>query len=161
MNSHSRTVSEKITGAAPVTSLSDMRGSDIEAAHCICCPNCTTKFSPQLHISCYELRSPRMPTSTDTFSPMSTRLTSLAEWTPSPSSNLISPRSLVPGSTEISPILPLSSQNKKYETKTDSTSSGKELKLIWRESVCHLSPKGLRLALEEQMEGIGNRYIRF
>ena len=157
MNSHSRTVSEKITGAAPVTSLSDMRGSDIEAAHCICCPNCTTKFSPQLHISCYELRSPRMPTSTDTFSPMSTRLTSLAEWTPSPSSNLISPRSLVPGSTEISPILPLSSQNKKYETKTDSTSCGKELKLIWRESVCHLSPKGLRLALEEQMEGIGER----
>ena len=157
MNSYSRTVSEKITEAAPVTSLSDMRGSDIEAAHCICCPNCTTKYSPQLHISCYELRSPRMPLSTDAFSPMSTRLTSVAEWTPSPSSNLISPRSLVPESTELSPMVPLSSHNKKHDTKVDPGSCEKELKVIWRESVCHLSPKGLRLALEEQMEGIGER----
>ena len=135
-----------------------MRGSDIEAAHCICCPNCTTKFSPQLHISCYEFTSSRRMSSNDLFSPTSTRLTSVAEWTPSPSSNLLSPGSIVPESPESSPIIP---QGKTYtkntDTKDEYNNDDKELKVIWRESVSHLSPKGLRLALEEQMEGIGER----
>ena len=153
LNNSSRHMSEKLSDTAPVSSITDMRGSDIEAAHCISCPVCTTKFSPQLHISCYELKS---PVPIDPFSPMSSRLTSIAEWTPSPISNLLSPGSAIPPSPDPSPLGAQSGYIKKCSSK-DENYGEKELKVVWRESVSHLSPKGLRLALEEQMEGIGER----
>lgn len=42
--------------ASPVSSLSDMRDGDIEAAHYVLCPICSCKYSPQLHIHCYDLK---------------------------------------------------------------------------------------------------------
>lgn len=43
--------------ASPVSSLSDMRDGDIEAAHYVLCPICSSKYSPQLHIHCYDLKN--------------------------------------------------------------------------------------------------------
>jgi hypothetical protein len=142
-------LSEKVQDPAP-SSHTDMRGSDIEAAHCICCPVCSARYSPQLHISCYELR----PLAETPFSPLSTRLTTVAEWTPSPST-LLSPGSAVPSSPEASPLVPPSVFMRR--PLNEDSPGEKELIVLWRESVAHLSPKGLRLALEEQMERIGER----
>jgi hypothetical protein len=43
--------------AGHVSSLSDMRDGDIEAAHYVLCPICSSKYSPQLHIHCYNLKN--------------------------------------------------------------------------------------------------------
>lgn len=143
-----------------MSSVFDMRGSDIEAAHCISCPACSARYCPQLHVACYELNPGYVPPQTpEPSSPYSTRLTSVAEWTPTPSS-MLSPGSAVPSSPQPSPLVPPSggknfrghlSQMLKEQEQTG------ELNVLWRESVAHLSPKGLRLALEEQMERIGER----
>ena len=41
--------------SCPVATVSDMRGSDIEAAHRLTCPVCAQRITPQLHIRCYEI----------------------------------------------------------------------------------------------------------
>ena len=129
-----------------------MRGSDIEAAHCIHCPVCYHKYSPQLHISCYELVSkPKVKLSRGDTSSAS-RQSTTAESTPTPSTLLSEPA--MHSSFDPSPILTSSAD-------TCSAIAGvKEkdgLRVLWKESVSRLSPKGLRLALEEQMERIGER----
>ena len=52
--------------SCPVATVSDMRGSDIEAAHRLTCPMCAQRITPQLHIRCYEINDtlqPSQPTS--------------------------------------------------------------------------------------------------
>lgn len=154
---------EKAPDTPPASNLTDVRGSDIEAAHCISCPVCSTRYSPQLHISCYKLH----PNSTthraaDPFTPSSPRLTSTAEWTQSPSpspspSTIFSPGSAIPTSPDPSPLVPPSGGARRSSKTAAGLESDKELNVMWRESVAYLSPKGLRLALEEQMERIGER----
>ena len=60
--------------SCPVATISDMRGSDIEAAHRITCPICTQRITPQLHIRCYEISEsspPNNPTSNHPNNPSS------------------------------------------------------------------------------------------
>jgi hypothetical protein len=157
---HTQEIQEKAPDTPPVSNLSDIRGSDIEAAHCITCPVCTTKYSPKLHISCYKLKPNPTPLRVaDPFSSTSPRLTSTADWTQSPSpspSAVFSPGSAVPSSPDPSPLVPPSGGARR-SSKLGGLEYEEELKVLWRETVAYLSPKGLRLALEEQMERIGER----
>ena len=153
ISSAAASLCESSPGTPPISSISDMRGSDIEAAHCIHCPVCYTKYSPQLHISFYEL-FPKSKVKASRGEVSSTsRQTTTAESTPTPSSVLFSePTTHSPLNT--SPVM---------NSNTDAWSGGvnqkdkDELRVLWKESVSRLSPKGLRLALEEQMERIGER----
>jgi hypothetical protein len=148
--------------SAPVASFSDMKGSDIEAAHCIACPVCATKFSPQLHVQCYELKpcvvSP--PTISNPSSPP-TSGSGLTDKSSTPTSAQTSP--LLTPDTNHTPSEPRISNSSKKEKENGNEKHNqpargeKKLVVVRRESVSQLSPKGLRLALEEQMERIGER----
>ena len=151
MSSAAASLSESAPDTPPISSISDMRGSDIEAAHCIHCPVCYHKYSPQLHISCYELvPKPKVKVSRGELSSASRQATT-AESTPTPTSVPLSePATHSP--LDASPVL-----TSNADTWSAGVKENDGLRILWKESVSRLSPKGLRLALEEQMERIGER----